>query len=80
MACVRMTAEERRACRRAPGWGGEEGPRLEDTPGDRGASLRDWRPGSPVAPTGQLGGGGRRKQLGGRGRQAVPRETPEWLR
>lgn len=29
------------------GCGGEEGPCLEDTPGDRGAGLRDWRLGAP---------------------------------
>ena len=77
MARVRMRAEERRA--RGRGVVGERRGHVWKTPQGTEAQASetgDWGP--PMAPTGQLGGGDRRKQLGwvvG----AVPSGTPEPL-
>lgn len=77
MARVRMRAEERRA--RGRGVGEERRGHVWRTPqGTEAQASETGDRGPPMAPTGQLGGGDRRKQLGwvvG----AVPSGTPEPL-
>ena len=80
MARVRMRAEERRA--RGRGVGEERRGHVWRTPQGTEAQASETRDrGTPMAPTGQLGGGDRRKQLGwrGRGGGAVPSGNPEPL-